>query len=121
MPTLIDVTDPLPGGGPTRRIRRHHSDPSFPLRRSSRVGQPKVSSHDGSSPIIDIPAPANDDDDSDVPGLHARDFRYGEDDDTIEAACVLHGLRAMDDASGALASPAAAATPPGECDFFFCV
>ena len=63
-----------------------------------------------------------DDNDSDMPGLQARDFQDGEDDDdddNIEAARVLYGLRATDDAAGALASPAAAAAPPGECDLPF--
>ena len=42
-----------------------------------------------------------------------------EDDDDIKAACVLHGLRATDDAAGALASLAAAAAPTGEYDLPF--
>ena len=70
-----------------------------------------------------------DNNDGDMPGLQARDFQDGEDDDdddiedddddNIEAARALIGLRAADDAAGALASPAAAAAPPGECDLPF--
>ena len=62
-----------------------------------------------------------DDNDSDMPGLQVRDFQDGEDDDddNIEAARVLHGLRATDDAADVLASPAAAAAPPGKGDLPF--
>ena len=70
---------------------------------------------------IDITTPTMDDNNSDMPGLQAPDFQDGEDDDDndIQAARVLHGLRATDDAAGALASPAAAAAPPGDCDLPF--